>query len=78
MAVLTIEKKQGRKWVVTYQKQDDSAYLYRRLSHDLIAKKINQCRYIKRITRYSLYNGYSNIIVLYDNGVRATYTIEDK
>lgn len=77
MGVLTIEKKQGRKWIVTYQKQDSSAYFYHCLSHDLIAKKINQCRYIKRISRKSLYNGYSNIIVLYDNDVRATYTIED-
>ena len=77
MSVLTIEKKQGKKWIVTYQAEDNSAYLYRRLSHDLIAKKINNCGYIKSIRRHPLYNGFTNIIVTYDNDVRATYTIED-
>lgn len=77
MAVLTIEKKQGKKYIVTYQAEDNSAYLYRRLSNDLIAKQINKCTYITRIRRQPLYNGCSNIIVTYDNGVRATYTIED-
>lgn len=77
MAVLTIEKKQGKKWIVTYQAKDNSAYFYRRLSNDLIAKKINECRYIRSIRREPLYNGITNIIVTYDNDVRATYTIED-
>ena len=77
MAVLTIEKKQGKKYVVTYQAEDNSAYLHRRLSKDLIAKKVNNCRYIKSIRRKPLYNGFSNIVVTYSNDVRATYTIED-
>ena len=77
MAVLTIEKKQGKKYVVTYQAEDNSAYFYRRLTKDLIAKKVSNCRYIKSIRREPLYNGMSNIIVIYSNDVRATYTIED-
>lgn len=78
MAVLTIEKKQGKKWFVIFQQKDDSAYIYGRLAADLIAKKLNNCLYIKRIVRHQLYNGTSNIVVTYDNDTRATYTIEDR
>ena len=51
--------------------------VYQRLSTDLIAKKINKCTYITRITRSNLYNGFVRIYVYYNNGVYACYTIAE-
>ena len=56
---------------------DNELYVYQRLSEDLIAKKINCCTYITRISRTNLYNGYAQITVNYDNNVKVIYTIKN-
>ena len=62
---------------VEQHSNNDAGYVYQRLAEDLIAKKINQCRYISRITRTNLYNGFAQITVIYDNGVKTIYTIKN-
>lgn len=69
-----IEIKEGKKWIISSTVTDPED-VYTSLSHDLIAKKINSCLYIKTIRRVPNYNGSQNIIVTYDNNVRATYTV---
>lgn len=73
------EKKEGRQFVATDSNSDDAALVYDYLAHDLIAKKINACQYIKTITRKPLFNGFDQIIVTYCNdGVvygRRIYTV---
>lgn len=49
--------------------------IYKRLSNDLIAKKICQCRYIKSIKRRNNYDGTCEITVTYNNNVRNIYTV---
>lgn len=56
----------------------DTTEVYKALSNDIIAKKVNGCGYIKSIRRTPLYNGYQRIIVTYDNAVRRIYTVESK
>lgn len=56
----------------------DTTEVYKALSNDIIAKKVNGCTYIKSIRREPLYNGYQRIIVTYDNKVRRVYTVESK
>jgi len=53
----------------------DEAEIYRRLSENLIAKKINKCLYIKSISRRQNYDGTHDITVTFVNGVRHIYTI---
>lgn len=62
---------------VEQHSNDDPLYVYQRLSEDLIAKKINCCTYIRKITRTNLYNGYAQIAVNYDNNVKIIYTIKN-
>lgn len=54
----------------------DEAEIFERLAHDLIAKKMHKCLYIRKITDQSLYNGYRKITVYYDNHCKAVYTIK--
>ena len=74
------EKKAGREFVATDSNSDDAALVYDYLAHDLIAKKINCCQYIKAISRKPLYNGFDQIIVTYcDDGKvygRRIYTVK--
>ena len=74
------EKKADREFVATDSNSDDAALVYDYLAHDLIAKKINCCQYIKTITRKPLYNGFDQIIVTYcDDGKvygRRIYTVK--
>lgn len=69
-----IEIKDGKKWIISRTVTDPET-VYTSLAHDLIAKKINACLYIKTIRRIPNYNGSQNIIITYDNNVRATYTV---
>ena len=69
------EVKKGNKWEVTYIEVDE-LLIYKALTDDLIAKKINACKYIKSIKRMTNYDGTQNIIVNYDNGCRSTYTVK--
>ena len=74
------ERKEGSKFIATDSNSDDAALVYEFLAHDLIAKKINACRYIKTIARKPLYNGFDQIIVTYcdDGNVygRRIYTVK--
>ena len=70
------QKKTGKTWVNTYIDTCPGT-VYKSLSHDLIAKKINACTYIKSIKRIQNYDGTNTIIVTYDNNVRSVYTIEN-
>lgn len=54
----------------------DPCEIYKRLSHELIAKKIHKCAYIKKISDKCNYDGTRNITVFHDNGVKDVYTIE--
>ena len=72
----TVELKQGKKWIEEYTTTNDIE-IYQSLSDDLIAKKINQCSYIKSIKRTPLYNGYQKILVTYDNDCRAIYIVKN-
>lgn len=62
---------------VEQHSNDDALYVYQRLTEDLIAKKINCCTYITRISRNNLYNGYAQITVNYNNNVKVIYTIKN-
>lgn len=65
------QKKNGKTWVNTYIDYD-AASVYKSLSIDMIAKKINQARYIKSIKRVQHYT-HVEIIVTYDNNCRSLY-----
>lgn len=65
------QKKNGKTWINTYI-DNDAASVYKSLSIDMIAKKINQARYIKSIKRVQHYT-HVEIIVTYDNNVRSLY-----
>ena len=69
------EEKQGHKFVVTWE-SDDATQVYDDLSHELIAKKINNCTWIRSIKRTPLYNGFDRITVTQDNGNRRIYTVK--
>lgn len=68
--------KRNNAWIDTFSDYNETD-VYKSLSRDLIAKKINQCRYIKSIKRRQNYNGYITIIVTYDNNVRSVYTVKE-
>ena len=55
---------------------DDVHMVHEYLMHDLIAKKLNCCSYIKSIRRVSNYDGTQNITVTYDNNCRRIYTVK--
>lgn len=52
--------------------------IFRDLTSDLIAKKMNKCTYITSIRREQLYSGFINIIVYYNNGVKRVYHITER
>ena len=55
---------ENRLGVVTYAETRPET-VWESLSHELIAKKVNQCRYISRIVRRSNYDGTQTITVYY-------------
>lgn len=63
---------------VTKWATEDEAMIYDDLAHELIAKKINACLWIRSIKRMPLHNGYDRIIVTYDHGGRRIYTVTCK
>ena len=67
--------KESKKWVENW-KTTNREVVYKKLLDDLISKKINACRYILRIERVNLYNGYERITVYYDNDVKTEYIID--
>lgn len=77
----TIERvcqiKNGKTWETTYTETDPGS-VYAALSRDLIAKKINECKYIRSIKRTPNYDGTCTIAVLYSTGdVRSIYTVQE-
>lgn len=67
------QKKTGKTWVNTYTDNNPDT-VYKSLASDVIAKKVNQARYIKSIKRIQRYS-HVEIIVLYDNDVRSVYYV---
>ena len=67
------QKKTGKTWINTYIDTCPDT-VYKSLSCDLVAKKINQARYIKSIKRIQHYT-HVEIIVTYDNNVRSLYYV---
>lgn len=70
------EEKKNGKYVESFR-CDDEQRVYDDLSHELIAKKLENCQYIRSIKRKQLYTGYIQIIVSYDHCGRRTYTIRE-
>lgn len=54
----------------------DLAEVEHNLMHDLIAKKLHACTYIRSIKDRTNYDGTRTIIVTYTNNVRRKYRIE--
>lgn len=73
--VYVYEKRDGNKWVETYR-SEDRAWVYSGLAHCLIAKKLDECTWIKRIEKKQRYDDYTTIVVYEDNGNRRVYTVE--
>lgn len=70
-----IEVKQGKKWIESYTTNDTNE-INRSLAHDMIAKKLHSCTYIKSIKDRCNYDGTRTITVTYDNDCRSIYCIE--
>lgn len=71
-----VEVKRNGKYVREEYVEQSGEEVYRHLANDLIAKKLNECRWIRSIRRRNNYDGTQTIVVSYDNDVRAIYTIE--
>lgn len=76
-ASVEIKVKVGKKWETTYTNKNVKD-VYRRLSEDLIAKKMHKCSYISRITDRNNYNGTRTIEVYYKNGANDSSNIISK
>ena len=68
--------KRGDNFVETFR-TEDPAEVYQRLAESLIAKKLNECRYIRSIKREQLYNGFIRITVTHDHGGKAIYIVNN-
>lgn len=68
------EKKEGRTYTETWRSEKPEE-VYERLAHCLIAKKLNNCGWIRSIKRVPLYNGFDRITITHDNGGRDVYTV---
>ena len=76
MEKLTVYIKENNKYIETYSTTDPET-IYRRLTEELISKKINCCKWIRSIKRVCLYNGFQKITVLQNNGCKSEYIIKD-
>jgi hypothetical protein len=70
------EVKHGKKWSPENEITEETL-VYKYLSNDLIAKKLNQCSYIKTIKRTPNYDGTQTIVVTYNNDCRSIYTVKN-
>lgn len=75
MEKLTVYVKENNEYIETYA-TTDAETIYRRLTEELISKKINCCKYIRSIKRENLYNGFQKITVQETNGIKAVYIIK--
>lgn len=71
-----VEVKNAGKWIMSHIVTDELE-IYKSLSADLIAKKLNNCSYIKTVKRVCNYDGTQNITVTYNNDCRAIYTVKN-
>ncbi len=75
-----IQVKNGRTWNTTNQiletDVDGLKEIYKSLAHDLTAKKLHKCTYIKSIADRCNYDGTRTITVTYDNNCRRIYIVE--
>lgn len=77
MARVVFQHKQGNEWVETWATEGER--VYEDLAKDLIAKKLENCTYIRSIKRKQNYDGTNTITVNYTpdcGGGRRIYTIE--
>lgn len=72
----TFEVKKGREWEAQLVETDPTE-VYKFLTEELIAKKLNCCSYIRSIKRENLYNGSQRITITYsaEFGGRSVYII---
>ena len=68
-------KNAAGKWYCNYVENDQAA-VYKQLCGDLIAKKLEQCSYIKSVKRVQNYDGTIDIIINYNNDCRNIYTVK--
>lgn len=66
-------KKDNNKWAVCFTENNETA-VFKALAADLVAKKINQARYIKTIKRVQRYS-HVTITVTYDNNTKSVYYV---
>lgn len=71
-----IEVKEGNKWIVSNTIYNVGE-IYETLARELLAKKVQMCKWITKITDRTNYDGTRKIVVTYDNGVRSIYQIAD-
>lgn len=59
--------KQDGKYTETYR-TEDPLIVYERLATELIDKKVNECQWIKSVTRVNLFDGTQQITMHYWDG----------
>ena len=69
--------KRNNKIVETYS-TTDPAEIYERLTHTMIAKYINKCKWVRTITRENLFNGYQKITVYQTENRKDIYIIKER
>lgn len=70
------QKKEDNNWINCYETYNETE-IYKSLCNDLIAKKVNACRYIRSIKRTQNYDGTITITVSYDNKTRSVYRVKE-
>jgi hypothetical protein len=68
------ERKCGRQYVEDYR-DEDAASVYRGLARCLVAKKLDECRWIKRIVKANRCDGWVTVII-YEEFGRRVYTVK--
>lgn len=76
MTIFCIDCQGKGKWSAIHETSDQEQVYYS-LAQDLIAKKICGCTYIKKIVRYSNYDGTQTIKVYFDNYVMRHYVVKN-
>jgi len=56
---------------------EDVEKIYRDLARMLVHKKLHSCKWIKRITDRTNYDGTRTIDIYEDNGIRRRFIVED-
>lgn len=69
------QKNSAGKWYCNFIENDETL-VYKQLCCELIAKKLEQCSYIKSIKRKQNYDGTIDIIISYTNNCRNIYTVK--